>query len=293
MRFGPPAFALFVRPASLLMRSASGLLAFGLLALTASDAGAQTLVQAVDAAWSRHPQARMLELRRTELEARIETAKAVFAGPGSLGVGARTDRFNRDVGDREYQVEIGAPIWLPGQREASIGLAQDEIRRLDAQRTALRSTLSAEIRAAWARLDIARADTSLASNLADNLGELEDDVRRRLVAGEVSRFDANLVQGERLAADAATIEAQTKATEAELALRALTGLDRHGGYPPEPDAPDVPPEPPSSRLRVVPLPWRWRGFAQHRRALATTRRFRSSYAGSAPTSMTHTRTASG
>jgi cobalt-zinc-cadmium efflux system outer membrane protein len=237
MRF---AIATPVRP--VIERFALALLA--ILALGAARVSAQSLEQAVEAAWRRDPQARLLDARRAELAARLESIEPLFAAPGALTLGARTDRLNRDQGDREYEVEVGAPVWLPRQRAASIAVVRGELDLLAARQSMLRNSVAASVRSAWIDLETARIDGALARELAATLVQLEGNVRRRLQAGDASRFDANLIQGERLAAEAAVLEAQVRVEQAELALRALTGLAQFGPYPEEPEALDVPPEHP-------------------------------------------------
>lgn len=215
-----------------------------LLALPASQLSAQSLAQAVEAAWQREPQARLLEARRAQLQARVESAQSPLAGPGALTLGARTDRLNRDQGDREYEVEVGAPIWLPRQRAASIAVVRSEMDLLAAQQAVLRNSVAASVRSAWIDLETARIDETLAGEAAATLAHLDRDVRRRLEVGEASRFDANLIRGERLAADTAMLEARVRVDQAELALRALTGLAQHGAYPDETEPVAPPPEHP-------------------------------------------------
>jgi cobalt-zinc-cadmium efflux system outer membrane protein len=54
-------------------------------------------------------------------------------------------------------------------------------------------------------------------------GALEADVLRRFKAGDLARIDANLAQGERLAAEAEAIEAEAALLQAEQTYRNLTG----------------------------------------------------------------------
>jgi outer membrane protein TolC len=139
---------------------------------------------------------------------------------------------------------VGAPVWLPRQRAASIAVVRSEMDLLAAKQSVLRNGIAASVRSAWIDLETARIDDTLASDSAVTLDRLERDVRRRLGVGEASRFDANLIQGERLAADAAVLEARVRVEQAALALRALTGLAQHGPYPDEPDRHGAPSEHP-------------------------------------------------
>lgn len=202
-------------------------------ALAAGMVHAQTLREAVDAAWSRHPQARLLDGRVAELEARQQVAGALFAGPGALTLSNRDDRFNRDAGRQEYEAEIAMPLWLPGQRGAQQRLAEGEALELEAQRRALRFTLTGEVRDAWLGLSLARSESALSRERLDTASKLEEDVKRRLRVGDVSRFDANLAESERLGAAAAVAEAESSQLETEVAFRTLTGIEARTDLPVE------------------------------------------------------------
>ena len=82
----------------------------------ASAADAQTnpsLREAVQAAWALSPQARALQNRQAELDARDRAAASLIAGPPSVGLAHRNDRVGRNGGLREYEFEVAAPYGQP------------------------------------------------------------------------------------------------------------------------------------------------------------------------------------
>lgn len=208
------------------------------LACSLGTAHAQADLRAlVDAAWTRHPQARQLESRAQALAARRSVADAWLAAPAAVSISSRNDRPYKNQGLRDHEVELALPLWLPGQRGARQAAAMADADALDAVRDALRLQLAGEVREAWIALALARSDGELARTRLGTAQALEQDLRRRLAVGESSRFDANLAATERLTADAALQEASIREQEAAAALALLTGTVPEG----EPTAPEAAP----------------------------------------------------
>lgn len=199
-------------------------LAFG---LPADAADAQLLrsglAQALEQAWRLHPQAAALEAREAEARAAQEVAAGLTPEPPSIAIGSLNDRYNRNLGRQEWEVELAAPIWLPGQKAAREAEASSRIEEAAAKRAAVRWELAGELREAWWSLAAARNVNALAIRRLATARALEADVRRRYTVGELSRIDANLAQTEVLAASAETAEAETALLQAEQALRTLIG----------------------------------------------------------------------
>jgi cobalt-zinc-cadmium efflux system outer membrane protein len=199
-------------------------LVFSLAGHAADAAAARAgLTQALEQAWRLHPQAAALEAREAEARAAQDIAAGLTPEPGSVSIGSRNDRLNRNLGKQEYEVELAAPLWLPGQKAARETEAASRIDEASAKRVALRSELAGELRDAWWTLAAARNAKALAARRLDTARALEADVRRRYQVGELSRIDANLAQSEVHAAGADLIETEATLLQAEQALRTLTG----------------------------------------------------------------------
>lgn len=193
--------------------------------LLAAASQAQTLGAALEQAWLRHPQALAFSAREAEAQARLEVAAGLTPTPPALSLSNVSDRFNANVGQNAWELELAVPLWLPGQRAAhaqEAGRAADE---LTARRRALRLQLAGELREAWWALDTARQTLALATQREAAARALEADVARRFKLGELARVDANLAQNERLAAEAETLEAESAWRLAEQTYRTLTGAD--------------------------------------------------------------------
>ncbi|MFH1872230.1 MAG: TolC family protein, partial [Pseudomonadota bacterium] len=206
----------------------------------AADAAAahSGLAQALEQAWRLHPQAAALEGREAEARAAQDVAAGLTPEPGSLSIGSRSDRLNRNLGMQEYEVELAAPLWLPGQKAAREAEAASRIDDVAARRAALRAELAGELRDAWWALAAARNARLLAVRRLDTARALEADVIRRYKVGELSRIDANLAQSEVHAAGAELIETEATLLQADQALSTLTGTAA-----PQDMAEEAPPRP--------------------------------------------------
>lgn len=191
--------------------------------LTALPAQAQSLADAVEKAWSRHPLVAASAAREEEARARADLAAGITPGPPSVSVSSLNDRLNSNRGRQEWEIEMTVPLWVPGQkavREAEASSAQNEVA---ARRHALRLQIAGEVREAWWSVAAARNARDLGQRRVGTARGLESDVLRRFKVGELARVDANLAQNERLAAEAEQADAEAALRQAEQTFRALTG----------------------------------------------------------------------
>ncbi|MDO8347280.1 MAG: TolC family protein [Rugosibacter sp.] len=188
-----------------------------------TPAASTGLARALEQAWRLHPQAAGLDAREAEARAAQEVAAGLTPEPPSVAIGSLNDRYNRNLGRQEWEVELAAPLWLPGQKAAREAEAASRVEEAAAKRAALRWGLAGELREAWWSLAAARNVNALAIRRLATAQALEADVRRRYTVGELSRIDANLAQAEVLAASAEQAETETALLQAEQALRTLTG----------------------------------------------------------------------
>ena len=212
------------------------------LVLVTAPAAAQTLAQALDQAWLLHPQAQAGTARNAQAAANIEAANGLTPGPATLSLGAVSDRFHANQGQREWEVEMAVPLWLPGQKAAQSAEATSSQAQVVAQQHALRLQLAGELRTAWWAVAAARQTRAQAQQRLDTAQALMANVQRRYRAGELARIDANLAQREVLAAQGALADSDAALLQTEQAFRTLTGTAAPVQLDPEPpavqDAPD-------------------------------------------------------
>lgn len=200
------------------------LFAMACLAL-AGTCQAATLAGLLDDAWARQPHGEVLEARRAEIDARRRAADHPFAGPPVLGLAHRNDRLNDDRGKWEHEVEIAAPLWLPGQRDARRRLADAEDEEGSAAALAARLELAGELRAVVWQAIAARDEALAEGERAALARRLAEDVARRVRAGDLAQADLLAAEAETAGAQAALADAIARRDQALERLRALTGRD--------------------------------------------------------------------
>ena len=188
-----------------------------------TDQQSSSLSGLVAQAWHLNPQAAGFDARVAEARAAKDAALELTPEPAALTVGHLTDRQGRNLGKQEWEVELALPLWLPGQRQARDHEADSRINEVAARRTALRLEVAGEVREAWWSLAALRSANALAMRRFETARSLHDVVKNRFKVGELSRIDANLAQGEVLAAEAEVIESQAGLLHAEQSFRQLTG----------------------------------------------------------------------
>jgi len=203
------------------------------LSLAAAPATAQTLAQVLEQAWSLHPQARASSTRIAQAAAGVEAATGLTPGPAALSLGTVSDRFHANQGQREWEVEMSVPLWLPGQKAAQTAEALGSQKEAMAEPHALRLRLAGDLRTAWWAVAAARQAQALAQQRVDTAQALQAEVQRRYGAGELARIDANLAQREVLSAQGALADSAMALVQAEQAFRALTGSAAPARLPPE------------------------------------------------------------
>ncbi len=195
-----------------------------LVALFASQANAGLLAEALEQAWRLHPEAGALDARVAEANARAEIAGGLTAGPAALSLGHLNDSLGSGRGKEEWEIELAAPLWLPGQKTAQVDEAASLLDETSARRAALRLELAGELRTAWWELAAAKQAEALAASRLSTARNLEIEVQRRYRVGDLARVDSNQARGETLAAQAESLQAEAAARQAERTWRGLTGM---------------------------------------------------------------------
>jgi cobalt-zinc-cadmium efflux system outer membrane protein len=230
-----------------------------------------TLAQAFEAAWARQPETLAGPSQREAAQQLGQAARRWSPEPPALSLNLRSDRYlGRQAGQREQELGIAVPLWLPGERQRSQALAAAELAAVDSRSTAAAWRLAGSLREAWWAQQRARQNEALAQARERSAAALARDVQRRVAAGELARSDAHQAEGLLAAARAEAALAQAEATQATLALQAL-GVTAPPAELPEPLPADLPPgtEPDPAHPALRELEDR-RQLAERSRALAAT-----------------------
>ena len=190
----------------------------------ALPAHAQSLRDAVEAAWMRQPLAQARAARESEYAARREAAHALTPEPPAIAFGHRTDQVNRNEGRREWEAEFSLPLWLPGQKGRQTAVVDAERSQFDTAVAAARLRIAGEVRDSYWQARLAESELALARRKVEEATTLAGDVARRVNAGDLARVDLNQAQAAGHSARAALAEAESKAFRARQAFATLTGM---------------------------------------------------------------------
>ncbi len=180
---------------------------------------AATLRDALDHAWAAQVPAQ--SARAAQFDAQQAAARAWLPEPPTLTLSGRSDRIDRNHGLREWEAELGVPLWLRGQRERAGAVVQGE------REAGIRGfahehwLLAGELREAWWEVRLAQAELDAAELKVAEAGRLEADVARRLKAGAVAPLDLNLARSSAAQAGSERLRAQAALARARGQFQAL------------------------------------------------------------------------
>jgi outer membrane protein, heavy metal efflux system len=187
-----------------------------------------TLRGAFEAAWARQPEAQALTARRDAARAQAQAAQSLTPEPVAMELSTKTDRLNRNLGTREYEVGVAIPMWLSGERVRSQALADAESRAVESRTTAAQLRVAATVREVWWSWQRARAELEAARGQLDNVRRIAADVGKRLKAGDLARADQHQADGAVAAAEGAVAQAEGALTAAQQQLGSLTAMPAVG-----------------------------------------------------------------
>lgn len=224
------------------MRLRCWLMAIALL--LPGTAGAQTrttplaeLAAHLDQALALDAIARSLAAQRDAVAARGAQVRSLTPGSPSVGGAVRGDtRGPREAW--ELDMDVSAPVWLPGQRAALGGTILAGVTELEARLLARRLEIAGLLRDTWWNAAGAAREARLARDRLATARDIGRDVARRVELGDIPPGEALLAQNETLAAELGLAQAEADLAAARAAYRVLTG----GAEP------DLPPEPPAPRI---------------------------------------------
>lgn len=212
-------------------------------------AQAEGIRQVLESAWARNAEIPALTARRAEILARKRAAGRLTPGPPALSVGHLSDSITGDDGYREYDVELGTPLWLPGEGTAIRRVADAELVQLAAELAVARLAVAGEVRDAYWRLRLAAGAVEVARRRWDAARALQSDLDRQVRAGQVARADLLLSVAETADARSILSTEEALAAQARLAFHALTGAEP----PVDLVEPEVPAQADANHPRLIAL----------------------------------------
>lgn len=194
------------------------------VASTGAASAIQPLRDALDAAWQRAVSAREADGQRRRADADRAAAGRLWAAPPSLELSHRNDRLRGNAGKRETEIGVSVPLWLPGQRKAGGVTADATAAQAQSIERVARLRLAGEIREAAWQVTALHAEFQQVESQVKALGQLADDVERRVRAGDLARADSLAARAEQLAASAALADVRQRLQAALSRWTVLTGL---------------------------------------------------------------------
>lgn len=207
------------------MRITKYLMAMLFAVTTQQSAQASALRAAFEAACERTPEIQALIARRAVVDARQNAAGAVLPGGPWATVVHRTDALTHDRGTRDYMAELMVPIWLRGERGASLAAALTEGERLEAEIAFRRLEVAKRVREAYWMVVEAREKAAIAERRRATSATLLQDVRGQARTGQVGVMETRMAEADVNDAEAALVGRRAELKQAAIAFRVLTGLD--------------------------------------------------------------------
>ncbi|MEO6352504.1 MAG: TolC family protein, partial [Burkholderiaceae bacterium] len=181
---------------------------------------AATLKDALDHAWIANAPAQ--SARTAQFDAQQAAAHAWLPEPPTLTLSGRSDQIDRNNGLREWEAEVGMPLWLSGQRERAGAVAQGEYQASMQGLAQQRWQLAGELRETWWEVRLAQTELDATEIKRKEASRIEADVTRRLKAGNLAPLDLNLARSSVAQADNERLRAQTALVRAQGKFQALS-----------------------------------------------------------------------
>lgn len=184
------------------------------------------LTQTIDHTVEYYPKTQLDPVLRAEVAALRRRSKTFIAGSPQF-VGQYTgDHVDDDIGRREVEATLEAPLWRPGQRQAGTQLA--ERAAIQAQQTgvALRLEVAGLVREALWAMALAELRLRLAGQQLTTSQKLAATVRRRVELGDLARLDLLLAENDVLERRTARVEAEAALQDTRRTYLSLVQMDR-------------------------------------------------------------------
>lgn len=130
---------------------------------------------------------------------------------------------------REAELEIGMPLWLPGQRGALRDTVTSSVNEFSQRLDLRRLEVAGRIRDAWWQAQRTAREAAIARERVETAKEIEQDISRQTQLGDVAPPDALLARSETLAAQTELIQAEAAALAARQTYRIIVGADPPSG----------------------------------------------------------------
>lgn len=178
------------------------------------------------AALGSDPRSGIAEAYRQEADALAARADSLLAAAPALTLRHQTDQAGTNRGLREWEAGVELPLWRWGQRAASRSQATSTGELASALGRALQLAVAGRVRDTLWLLALAEEQRNLAGQAWLAAQALEQDVRRRVEAGDLAEADLLLVRDDTLAKQDEYLLAVSEVRTAEKRYLLLSGLQQ-------------------------------------------------------------------
>lgn len=173
---------------------------------------------------ARNPMQTTLQSREYTIKAKNIVANAMLPSTPAVNVVHQNDVLGSRRGEREWQVELELPVWLPNQRNNRLKVADATQSNFTAGRESLKLNVAGLLRDALWDIALNENNHALAFNKFELANKLQQDIEKRYKAGEMAKTDAMLAQQETLRAEKEQLRAEAELMHARHRYFLLTGI---------------------------------------------------------------------
>lgn len=150
-------------------------------------------------------------------------SESLFAEPATASISHFNDAIGSGDGYQEWEGGVDLPLWLPGQQQAQQLLSETIIEQLPAYQAKLRLQASGEVRELIWQVKLAEAELEQARRVLDTARMLEQDVKKRVEAGDLASTEALLASTNRLEKHALMVNAESALSQQLETYQLITG----------------------------------------------------------------------
>jgi outer membrane protein TolC len=168
-------------------------------------------------------QSRSLEAQFRAISARYATVDSLTPGSPYVAGYQRNAAAGNLRNYNETELEVGMPLWLPGQRDALAGTVTTGLFEVEERLALRRLEVAGVLRDAWWNAQRAAREVLIARNRVATARDIGADMTRRVELGDAAQTDALLAKNETLAAETELAQSEGAVNVARVTYMALTG----------------------------------------------------------------------
>lgn len=184
--------------------------------LTFQDVVKATLLQS--------PNTVVVRAKKNRSAALSDRASSIFSGTPEISFNHQNDRITSNQAVREWESSLDMPLWMPGQKDASLQKARTSSKEAIAYQKLVILEANGKVREMLWKIKMADAALEQSQNNLKIALELKRSIGRKITAGNLPKRDALLIQNEVMTRRMDLITAKANYVHPAREYQALTGL---------------------------------------------------------------------